>query len=423
VCDFVFYGNFNGDGHKIKNLYMSRPGEYVADYDVIDYNCFVSIDGLNTVIKLSFFDNQMHALFGKLGRDSIISNLSLISVNLENISALTKEITFSASVIDVNIFGSLVITNIPTHGSNQNIGGLAKENSGYIRGVSFIGDINSLEGVPISGVGGILGINSFDGYLREAMFIGNMNFLINNSSFSAGKRTSSIGGISGKNVGSILNSKVIGNIDSNGAGVGGIVGVNNGIIHSSFVEGDIKGFQAVGGLVGIIADTAMLSNEASSSNIQNSYAIVNIFRSALPQSAGLYGGYGGLIGVLNLPWSFNSPFNKNYTVSTLSIPFVTSNFCGGIGRTYSNISSRFAIDSYYNSDTAPIETTCGSYSNYFGALTFFPNESGYNYGVEPLSTNYLKAEHVNWDFTNIWAIDPSGTINNGYPYLRNNPPN
>ncbi len=29
---------------------------------------------------------------------------------------------------------------------------------------------------------------------------------------------------------------------------------------------------------------------------------------------------------------------------------------------------------------------------------------------------------TDWDFTSVWAIDSSGTINSGYPYLRENAP-
>jgi len=47
-----------------------------------------------------------------------------------------------------------------------------------------------------------------------------------------------------------------------------------------------------------------------------------------------------------------------------------------------------------------------------------------NYGILPLDSSEMKevSNFGGWDFTNIWNIDPSGIINNGYPYLRNNPP-
>jgi hypothetical protein len=31
-----------------------------------------------------------------------------------------------------------------------------------------------------------------------------------------------------------------------------------------------------------------------------------------------------------------------------------------------------------------------------------------------------QSNYTGWDFVNIWKIDPN--VNNGYPYLRNNPP-
>lgn len=42
----------------------------------------------------------------------------------------------------------------------------------------------------------------------------------------------------------------------------------------------------------------------------------------------------------------------------------------------------------------------------------------------PLMTADMKTagSFYYWDFTNIWSIDATGAINDGYPYLKNNPP-
>jgi hypothetical protein len=33
-----------------------------------------------------------------------------------------------------------------------------------------------------------------------------------------------------------------------------------------------------------------------------------------------------------------------------------------------------------------------------------------------------QSSYIGWDFANVWAIDPAGVINNGYPYLQAVPP-
>ena len=66
-------------------------------------------------------------------------------------------------------------------------------------------------------------------------------------------------------------------------------------------------------------------------------------------------------------------------------------------------------------------------TNYFDSTTAgtsvdnFQGGSGGSANAKSTTQMKTQATFSGWDFVNIWKIDPN--VNNGYPYLRNNPPN
>jgi hypothetical protein len=82
--------------------------------------------------------------------------------------------------------------------------------------------------------------------------------------------------------------------------------------------------------------------------------------------------------------------------STGSVVSSNSNRGGLVGRTNG---THTITDSFYNA------TTSGQ------------SDTGKGTGKTTAEMK-TKATFTNWDFNSIWNIDTSGTINDGYPYLR-----
>ncbi|MBV9062395.1 MAG: hypothetical protein JOY77_05645 [Alphaproteobacteria bacterium] len=131
-----------------------------------------------------------------------------------------------------------------------------------------------------------------------------------------------------------------------------------------------------GGLVGIGAGT-----------ISNSYATGSI-------TGGNKDNLGGLVG-----GSENTAISHAYAVGAVS----DSSYAGGVG---GRIKSPQFDRVYWDTDTSGRTSACGRDRTCNGAagLTDAQLKSGLPDGFDP----------------KIWAQDPN--INNGYPYLRNNPP-
>ena len=51
-----------------------------------------------------------------------------------------------------------------------------------------------------------------------------------------------------------------------------------------------------------------------------------------------------------------------------------------------------------------------------------PDNGVGSFSMETDMTTETTYTGVGWDFTDIWAIDSTSTINSGFPYLQENPP-
>jgi hypothetical protein len=183
--------------------------------------------------------------------------------------------------------------------------------------------------------------------------------------------------------------------------VGALVGYNEkGTIENCAATGIISGNNNLGGLIG-------LSREGS---IINSFADTNVTGKE---------GLGGLIGK-----SSNTKISDCFSRGAVS---GTKEFAGLIG----NIENNFVINSYSTglvslNGLGPEEKNAGLIKKNIDATiinSYWDKETSrqdQSAGGEGKTTADMKNKHtfVNWEFVNIWAIDPG--INNSYPYLINN---
>jgi hypothetical protein len=162
--------------------------------------------------------------------------------------------------------------------------------------------------------------------------------------------------------------------------VGSLVGFSTSstIIDNCSASGIVVSTGTAGGLVGY---------PHSETIIRNSYSTASV-------NGGSGNNVGGLAG-----FAYFSTILNSY--STGSVVTSSSNRGGLIGAKYniSSLRSTTITDSFYD------KATSGQ------------SDSGKGTGKTTAQMK-TKATFTNWDFDTIWDIDTSGTINDGYPYLR-----
>ena len=168
-------------------------------------------------------------------------------------------------------------------------------------------------------------------------------------------------------IGTVKNLGVIASFVKGDIYVGILGGSSISRIVNCYVEGKVIGRGAVGGLIG-----------SNSNTIMNCYSKVEVY--------GISGSVGGLVG-------------SNSSSGTITNSFASGNVLGihWTGGLVGSNSDGSVINSYYNKEASE------------------QNDEGKG---EPRTTVEMKQKntYINWDFNDIWAIDP--TKNNGYPYLQ-----
>lgn len=260
-------------------------------------------------------------------------------------------------------------------GRPQTAGGIAGGSLGAIANVWVSGSIKTASGsggkCQGAGAGGVVGGSGFTGSIFNAHSSARVTMtLLNKYSFS------SAGGLAGSASHVDLSSST-GNVDAPGASIaGGLLGAGDTVSRSFTTSGGdagTGGFDAgSGGLVG------------QGGNISNSYA--------LGGAGGSVGCTGGFVGN-----------NLGNITSSYSTGPVYGDIKGGFsGCIYSSPDS----NDYWDTDTSGTTTGCGNDTDCTG--------------VTGLTDDQLKsALPAGFDRT-IWARDKN--INNGYPYLIDNPP-
>ena len=218
----------------------------------------------------------------------------------------------------------------------------------------------------------------------------------------------SVGGLAGFNFGSITNSYTAGTITGinvggeipSGRRVGGLVGDNQGLITNSYAIGDVKGISMVGGLVGRNTYT-----ESRECEITASYSTCTVEGSTYV--GGLVGDNRGLLtnSYATGDVKGNSKvgglvaYNEDSIVNCYSIGAVigTEDYGGLVGSNNGGT----VTNSYWDTQASGLGSSADG---------------------EDKTTEQMKEQKTygGWDFNDTWRIE--GSRNDGYPFLKNNPP-
>ena len=285
----------------------------------------------------------------------------------------------------------------------------------YIVGTSHVGalcgdwsaDARSYEEriSNVSNFGNVYGSGNDVGGLMGSLWVDETNFLIghcyNYGSVTGG--SSSVGGILGgcdhdapddiilqycANFGDVIG----------GGHVGGIVGYGfYNKLYYCYNEGAITGEGAVGGIAGA-------NFGYSDSRILHSYNTGKVSSTAISVQSYTRYDIGGIVG-----YGDGGSIEYSYNIGEILFEEVVSSFVGG-------------ITGYIEGDDCLTSTywlsTCGA-SRGIGNLSSDTNATPKTQAELKMQTTYVGWEN---DFGTIWAIDSTGVINDGYPYLINNPP-
>ncbi len=181
-----------------------------------------------------------------------------------------------------------------------------------------------------------------------------------------------VGGLVGWNNGEINTSFVTGTVEGDPS-VGGLVGVNNGNLSNSYARVDVSGKSSVGGLVGWNYRRGTVINSYATGNVS-----CNVNRSYVGGQVNETSSIGGLIGV-----NYETVSNSFWDVNTTG----QSSSAAGTGKTTAEMKD---IDTFSNESTEGLSDAWDFVGD--------PNDNSGN--------------------EDVWKIDESGEINDGYPYLK-----
>ena len=168
------------------------------------------------------------------------------------------------------------------------------------------------------------------------------------------------------------------------------VNKNSAYISFSYSTGDVLLNDNSGSVGG-----GFVGQNLSESKISNCYSLGNVKR--VLGNLHLLGGFGGQ----DVTIPDTDSISKSYSIGKVIYENETSPANKGFLASGSIVEIDYC---YWDTENSEQNTSAG--------------------GGTGLTTEQMKISDnfTNWDFSNIWEIDSTGTINNGYPYLRNNPP-
>ncbi len=248
---FGFAGVFDGQGHVIRNLTVSRP------------------------------ETGGVGLFGVLAESGVIMNLHLENVRVTGRAGTGALVGSNFGVIFNSSAAGAVNGALAVGGLVGGSGGLVYRSrfSGSVAGQQAVGGLvgdmtgavyYSQSGAVVTGergLGGLVGLNTF-------------GVILGSSASGAVTGSNDVGGLVGVNTDArVRHSFATGAVTGDGNNIGGLVGFNSlSSVRNSFALGSVAGADGVGGLVG-----------------RNNGAIENGFAAGAVQGAGLAGGIVGVV--------------------------------------------------------------------------------------------------------------------------------
>lgn len=310
------------------------------------------------------------------GLGNAISHLSLKDNHDVNIG-LFADVGSAGTLADIRLVGAKVVARTPQ--SAVPVGALAGLNEGTILDASTTGAVSGSGqlGAAYASLGGLAGDNEGSiAYSRAGVDV-------------TGGPSTFVGGLVGNaGSGNIYASSSTGSVTGGqGSEAGGLVGANGGKISQSFATGAVgtQPESKVGGLVGF-----------DSGPIDDSYA------TGAAAQASVLGYSGGLVGFFQ-PEGTNI-LTRDYSTGTVS----GGNFDGGLIGLDNSSGVNLAFDDW--------NMTTSGITDPSGGAGFPANDPG----IKGLSSRQLRAHLPHGFQRSTWAED--SRINQGFPYLRVNPP-
>ncbi|MEM2878493.1 MAG: GLUG motif-containing protein [Candidatus Hadarchaeales archaeon] len=354
-----FSGIFDGDGHKIENLYINRNSDNVGLFSVIGATGVVENVGLeNENINGEF---RVGGLAG--------ANFGTVS-NSYTTGVVSCEEGLGGGLIGSNdgiVDNCFSTSNVV--GSNDRVGGLIGGNYGTVENCYSTAD-------NVSGgscVGGLIGVN-----------YGTVENCYSTADNVSGG--SYVGGLIGCTYQSVLNSYTTANV-SGTTHVGGLVGwsTGNGYIRRCYAIGSVSGSLNVGGLVG---------NSSYGGGVYDSYARGDVSGSS---------NVGGLIGFLQY-----STMHRTYSTGAVT---GTTNVGGLIGST-----PHGPYNAFWDINTSGQATSAGgtgkTTENMKNVRTY--TDTTWSTGLTS-AWDFKRNPYGDTGNDDVWAIDT--VTNDGYPYL------
>ncbi|MCT2564563.1 T9SS type A sorting domain-containing protein [Chryseobacterium herbae] len=379
-----FSGTYDGGGYNITGLVVNRSAiMYGGMFGIV--STFGTLKNINLVGGSFYADMYVGSLAGETS-GTVTNCSSSASVKAQ------KDAGGLIGVIKRGITNSHA-TGTVTSGYTSSAGGLAASaGGGMVSNCYATGQVNGgIAGGLIGGASSEIMSSYATGAVMGGSTVGGLvgitSKLVSNSYATGNVSGGTVGGLIGWTTSSVTKSHATGNVNASTFGsnsAGGLIAIiGHGTAASSFSSislsfstGTITGGSSVGGLVGFGIDRQKIS-------IINCYS-----RSNTPQ------GSAGLVGYFEESGAFIS---TSYAAGQLG-----GNNPGGLIGYGLNVTFSKA---YWDRQTTG---------------TLIADASGWNTTDGGRTTLEMKNQNtfVNWDFSNIWSIDP--LINDGYPYLKEN---
>ncbi|AZA81255.1 hypothetical protein C1637_01380 [Chryseobacterium lactis] len=377
-----FYGIYDGGGYKIIGMVVNRSSFMYG-------GMFASLSASGTLKNINLVGGSFYA-------DMYVGSLAgetKGTVNNCSSSATVKARKYGGGLIAIVYNG---LTNCHATGNveaSSTAGGLASSAAGVISNCYATGNVSGS-----GAVGGLLG--------------GSTDKVIN--CYATGNVSGdSAGGLIGNASKLVSDCYATGNV--NGSQAGGLIGWMYSDVTRSYATGNVTGYAlgggSVGGLVGIAGHGF---GSGSFSSISLSYSTGTVTGAGV--KGGLLGKSDGnqIISVFNCYSRSNMPGGGSGLVGSFSqggSSITMSYATGQLGGTATNGGLLgLGMGTLFDRAYWDYETTGSQVAD----------ASGWTSTDGARTTQAMKAQStfVNWDFSNIWSIDP--LINDGYPYLNPN---
>ena len=276
----IYGAIFDGNGHTISNLFISRTTDSVGlfakieskgqirttNLDKVNVTGRNSVGGLVGVSLGTIFGSHVT---GRVSGENSVGGLAGGASGRTSDSSAAVSVSGKIHVgglVGRNVLRGVVIDNYATAevSGEELVGGLVGRNDGLVFGSYATGSVSgesSMGGLAGHNNGRITGsyaTSSVTGK-REVGGLAGLNERSIIGSYATGGvfGTKSVGGLAGLNRGTIFGSYAAGDVAGRST-VGGLAGLNNGRITGSYATGSVAGKGEVGGLAGYFSRMARI---------------------------------------------------------------------------------------------------------------------------------------------------------------------